>query len=570
LVPGRSYDLAARRAGHRQPRAVSAGADAAGENVFREAPVTRADDQDERARARGAEGWMPEIEEIRRRRELAAAMGGREKVERQRASGRLTVRERIDRLADRGSFAEIGALTGFGDYDGDGRLISIVPANFVAGTARIDGRTVMLGADDFTVRGGSGDAAIHAKQIYSEQYASQLRLPIVRLLDGASGGGSVKMAQDAGYTYLPVNPAWDAVVDNLSLVPVVAACLGPVVGLGAARLVMSHLAVMASGVGQLFTAGPPVVRGGTGEDLAKEELGGAAVHRRNGTIERFAATEDDAFEIIRGFLSYLPRSVHELPPVTRCGDPADRREEALAAAVPRSGRQPYRIKPIMEAIFDRGSVFTYTEYGGATVTALARLDGHPVGILATDPHKGTTMSVEGALAITRLADLCETFHLPIVSLTDQGGITIGRVAEERGTIRHGARAIAAVYQARVPQAEVIVRRVYGVAGAGIVNRHRAGRSWAWPSGDWGSLPVAGGVEAAFRAELAKAGDPGAEIERIRRALTAIGSPFRTAERFGVQDLIDPRDTRPLLCAWVHEAYRVLPELTGRPSFGTRP
>jgi acetyl-CoA carboxylase carboxyltransferase component len=513
---------------------------------------------------------MPEIEEIRRRRERAAAMGGHQKVERQRASGRLTVRERIERLADAGSFAEIGVLTGFADYDGDGRLISILPANFVAGTARIGGRTVMLGADDFTVRGGSGDAAIHAKQIYSEQYASQMRLPIVRLLDGASGGGSVKMAADAGYTYLPVNPAWDAVVDNLSLVPVVAACLGPVVGLGAARLVMSHLAVMVSGVGQLFTAGPPVVRGGTGENLTKEELGGAGVHRRNGTIERFAATEDDAFEVIRAFLSYLPGSVHELPPVAARGDPAGRREEALAAAVPRSGRKPYAIKPIMEAIFDRGSVFPYAEYGGATVTALAHLDGHPVGVLATDPRKGTTMSVEGAQAIMRLADLCETFHLPIVSLTDQGGITIGRAAEERGTIRHGARAIAAVYQARVPQAEVIVRRVYGVAGAGIVNRHRAGRSWAWPSGDWGSLPVQGGVEAAFRAQLEKAGDPGAEIERIRRTLAAIGSPFRTAERFGVQDIIDPRDTRPLLCAWVRDAYRVLPELTGRPSFGTRP
>jgi acetyl-CoA carboxylase carboxyltransferase component len=333
---------------------------------------------------------------------------------------------------------------------------------------------------------------------------------------------------------------------------------------------MSHLAVMVTGVGQLFTAGPPVVRGGTGEDLTKEELGGAGVHRGNGTIERFADTEDDAFGVIRGFLSYLPGSVHEIPPHRPCDDPAGRRDQALAAAVPRNSRTPYRIRPIMEAIFDRGSVFTYAEYGGATVTALARLDGHPVGVLATDPYKGTTMSVEGAQAITRLVDLCETFHLPIVSLTDQGGITIGRVAEERGTIRHGARAIAAMYQARIPQAELIVRRVYGVAGAGIVNRHRAGRSWAWPSGDWGSLPVQGGVEAAFRAQLEQAEDPEAEIERIRHTLAAIGSPFRTAERFGVQDMIDPRDSRPLLCAWVREAYRVLPGLTGRPSFGTRP
>ncbi|HEY7487637.1 MAG TPA: carboxyl transferase domain-containing protein [Streptosporangiaceae bacterium] len=514
--------------------------------------------------------WTPEVEEIRRRRELARDMGGPEKVARQRSSGRRTVRERIDALVDPGSFAEIGALTGFGDYDDAGALRSVLPANFVAGTARLDGRPVTVGADDFTVRGGSGDAAIHAKQIFAEQYAGELRLPVVRLLDGASGGGSVKMAQEAGYTYLPVNPAWDAVVGNLSLVPVVAACLGPVVGLGAARLVMSHLAVMVRGVGQLFTAGPPVVRGGTGEDLTKEELGGAAVHLRNGTIERFAEDEDEAFEIIRRFLSYLPSSVHEPPPVSPCDDPADRREESLIGAVPRNPRLPYRIGPILEAIFDDGSVFTYAEYGGATVTALARLGGHPVGVLATDPYRGSTMSVEGAQAVTRLVDLCETFHLPIVSLTDQGGLTVGRVAEERGTIRYGARAIAAIYQARVPQAELIVRRVYGVGGAGIVNRHRAGRSWAWPSGDWGSLPVQGGVEAAFRAHLQTAADPEAEIDRIRRTLAAIGSPFRTAERFGVQDLIDPRDSRPLLCGWVRDAYRVLPELTGPPSFGARP
>ena len=413
-----------------------------------------------------AAGWFAEIAEIRRRRELALAMGGPDKVRRQVTSGRLTVRERIDRLADAGSFAEIGVLTGFGDYDADGRLVAVQPANFVAGTASVGGRRVMIGADDFTVRGGSGDAAIHAKQIYSEQYAADLRLPVIRLLDGASGGGSVKSILDSGYTYVPVNPAWDAVVGNLSLVPVVAACLGPVVGLGAGRLVMSHLAVMVTGIGQLFTAGPPVVRGGTGEDLTKEELGGSAVHRRNATIERFASAEDEAFAIIRGFLSYLPASVHEIPPVQACDDPAGRRDESLATAVPRSPRLPYRIGPVLDAIFDRGSVFSYAEYGGATVTALARLDGRPVGVLATDPYRGTTMSLEGAQAITRLVDLCETFHLPIVSLTDQGGITIGRVAEERGTIRYAARAIASVYQARVPQAELIVRRVYGVGRRG--------------------------------------------------------------------------------------------------------
>ena len=282
------------------------------------------------------------------------------------------------------------------------------------------------------------------------------------------------------------------------------------------------------------------------------------------------ASEEEAFAVVRAFLSYLPDSVFGTPPVSACGDPVDRRDDVLLGAVPRNARTPYRIDPILQAVFDAGSVFRYAEYGGAMVTALARLDGHPVGVVATDPFKGATMSVEGAQAITRLVDLCETFHLPIVVLTDQAGMTIGSAAERRGTLRHGARAIAAIYQARVPQAELILRRVYGVGGAGIVNRHRAGRSWAWPSGDWGSLPMQGGVEAAFSAQLAAAADPERELERLRTQLAAVTSPFRTAERFGVQDLIDPRDSRALLCAWVADAYRVLPELAGPPAFGTRP
>src|SRR5580692_2272080 len=212
-------------------------------------PVTAPDQAAAPPGEPAADGWAAEVAEIEHRRELGRAMGGPSKVARQRDAGRLTVRERIERLADPGSFAEIGALTGFADYDAEGRLVSVLPANFVAGTARIDGRPVLIGADDFTVRGGSGDAAIHAKQVFSEQYANQMRLPVVRLLDGASGGGSVKMATDAGYTYVPVNPAWDAVVDNLSVIPVVALCLGPTVGLGAGRLVMSHLSVLVEKLG---------------------------------------------------------------------------------------------------------------------------------------------------------------------------------------------------------------------------------------------------------------------------------------------------------------------------------
>ncbi|ATY13501.1 hypothetical protein CU254_26035 [Amycolatopsis sp. AA4] len=519
----------------------------------------------------GSDGdWAAEVAEIERRRRSALNMGGPAKVARQHANGKLDARQRIEALADPGSFAEIGALAGFTARDDHSSAPEFTPANFVAGTAKIDGRKAVLGVDDFTLRAGSGDAAIHDKQIFAERYANEMRLPVVRLLDGASGGGSVKMISEAGYTYVPVNPGWDAVVDNLSVVPVVAAGLGPTVGLGAARMVMSHLSILVDGIGQMFTAGPPIVAGGTGERLTKEELGGAGIHRRNGAVERIVPDEQAAFDVIRRFLSYLPSSVYELPPVTASHDPTDRRDESLLGAVPRNPRRAYDATALLNAVFDAGSVFRYAEYGDGTLTALARLDGHPVGVIAADPTLGATMSAEGALAVTRLVDLCETFHLPLVSLTDQAGMTIGAAAEKAATIRHGARAITAVYQARVPQAELIVRRVFGVGGAGIINRHRASRSWAWPSGTWGSLPSRGGIEAAFRAQIEQADDPAAELARISDELAALSSPFRTAERFGVQDIIDPRDSRPLLCDWIHDAYRLLPDKLGRPSFGTRP
>src|SRR5699024_9665836 len=240
----------------------------------------------------------------------------------------------------------------------------------------------------------------------------------------------------------------------------------------AARLAMSHLAILVEGLGQSFTAGPPVVLGGTGENLTKEQLGGADIHRGNGSVERIAPAGPTAFAVMRQFPRYLPGSVFETPPVVASSDAADRREQSLLGAIPRNQRQPYVIGPILDAIFDAGSVFSYAEYGDSTVTALARLDGHPVGVITTDPMKGAAMSVEGAQAVGRLVDLCETFHLPIVSLTDQAGVNIGSVAESRATIRAGTRAIAAIYQSRVPQAEIILRRVYGVGGAGIINRHR--------------------------------------------------------------------------------------------------
>ncbi|HEY7348092.1 MAG TPA: carboxyl transferase domain-containing protein [Ktedonobacterales bacterium] len=514
--------------------------------------------------------WQPEIDELHQREHLARRMGGEEKVARHHAQGRLTVRERIEALLDAGTFHEVGALAGAAEYS-EGRLTAFRPANFVVGTGAIEGRKVVVGGDDFTVRGGAADASVVGKQIYAEQLANSLQMPIVRLVDGTGGGGSVKLLEQHGHTYVPANPGWDYVVDNLSLVPVAAACLGSVAGLGAARLVASHFSVMVAGTAQLFVAGPPVVKFGMGEDLTKEELGGADIHRYSGSVDVIVQTEYEAFAQIRRFLSYLPQNVFQLPPVQPSQDPPHRRDEFLLSAIPRNRRQPYRIRPILAALFDTGSVFELAHYGRATVTALARLDGHPVGVVAADPFiGGGGLTVEGSEAMIRLVDLCQTFHLPIVTLTDQPGLVIGRSAERRGTIRYGVRAIAAVYQATVPAGEIIIRRAFGVGGAGMTNRHRFVQRYAWPSGDWGSLPIEGGLEVAYRSELEASDDPTALASEIRARLDAVRSPFRTAERFGIEEIIDPRDSRPLLCEWVHDAYRLLPAQSGRPSHGTRP
>ncbi len=515
--------------------------------------------------------WQPELDELHRREQLAYEMGGPEKVAKHHSQGRLTVRERIETLLDPGTFHESGTLAGSAEYDSTGQLTAFRPANFIMGTGRIAGRKVAVGGDDFTVRGGAADAAIMGKQVYAEQLANNLQIPLVRLVDGTGGGGSVKMLEDSGYTYVPANPAWDLVVDNLSKVPVVALALGSVAGLGAARLAASHFSILVEGTSQLFVAGPPVVKFGVGEDLSKEELGGAAIHRQSGAVDVVVKSEQEAFDLTRRFLAMLPQSVFHLPPLVECDDPADRRDESLLSAIPRNRRRPYQVRPLLSKIFDNDSVLELARYGGATVTALARLSGHPVGVVAADPYiAGGGLTVEGADAMIRLVDLCETFHLPLVVLTDQPGLVIGRTAERRGTIRHGVRAISAIYQASVPTAEVIVRRVFGVGGAGMTNRHRFVQRYAWPSGDWGSLPVEGGIEVAYRREIEASADPVGLVARLREQFEGVRSPFRTAEHFGIEEIIDPRDTRPLLCEWVKDAYALLPAQPGRPSFGTRP
>lgn len=497
--------------------------------------------------------WQDEVDELRHREQLAREMGGPEKVERQRAAGRLTVRDRIDLLLDPGTFNEIGALAGKADYE-DGQLASFTPANFVLGRGQIDGRFVVVGGDDFTVRGGAADAAIYQKQIHAEKMANELRLPIVRLVDGTGGGGSVKSLEQMGRTYVPFNPGWELIVDNMSKVPVVGLALGPVAGLGAARVVTSHYSLMVKGISQLFVAGPPLVAK-LGEHIDKEQLGGSSIHTSNGSVDDEVETENEAMERTRAFLSYLPSSVFALPDRIANDDPAHRREEWLIGAIPKDRRKPYHARNIIASLTDGDSFFEIGRgWGRSAVTGLARLHGWPVAVLASDPkHYAGGWTADASQKVVRFVDLADTFHLPFVHLVDQPGFLIGTAGEKASTIRHGARALAAIYQASVPWCSVILRKAYGVAGAGHQNHSRLSYRYAWPSGDWGSLPLEGGIEAAYRAELEISDDPVSLRAEIEERLNVVRSPFRSAEAFMIEQLIDPRDTRRLLCEFAQLA-----------------
>lgn len=535
----------------------------------------------------GADGaiWQAEIDQIDRRRELAQEMGGSDRVQQQHDRGNLTVRERIALLTDEGSFRERGVLSGAGYYDDDGQLVGFHPSGTVMGTAKIEGRPVAVSGGDFTARPRSGSLAerekggkvrIHSggdKQGHIEAIAQELKIPMIRLIDGF--GADIRATAEMGRTYLP-ELYWPLRWGKLlSEVPVVSAALGSVAGLPAAEVPASHFSVMVRGSSQVFAGGPPLVARSMGDVLTKEELGGYEVHARNsGVVDNDAADEADALAQIRRFLSYLPSNVHQLPPVAESDDPIDRRDERLASIVPKHRNRGYNTRRMVEMVVDSGSFFEMARYyGRSQVTGFARIGGMPIGVLANDPmHYGGAMGAKEARKFEKFVDLCDVFHLPIVNFADQPGFLIGRPGESAGTLRAGVRAAAAINDSQVPWATVVVRRLYGVAGGAHQDFSRFCYRFAWPSGEWGSLPIEGGVAAAYRREIEAADDPIAHRTAIEERLIALRDPFAAAEAFAVEDIVDPRDTRPMLAEWLQLAYETqLPSQLGvRVRYGMRP
>ena len=515
--------------------------------------------------------WENDVREIERRRHLAKQQGGPEGIARQHAKGRLTIRERVDALLDPASFQEQGKATALPEYDEKDELTGYVPANYVVGFGKIDQRRIVVGGEDFTLKGGSPNAAGLRKSVYAEHLAVHYKLPLVRLLEG--GGGSVKGSGRRGGTVgepVYAQPRFKIIADAMGKVPIVSAALGAVAGFPAGRLVASHFSVMTRHTAQVLIGGPALVERALGVRLTKDELGGVDVHSVSGIVDNIAEDEHDAFRQIRQFLSYLPGNVWERAPRTVCKDSPERTEEALLDIVPQDSNAPFDMRAIIKMVMDTDSVFEIgATYGPSQIAALARLDGQPVGVLGNDcQHYAGAMTAEAAQKYRRFVEMCDMFHLPIVNFVDQPGFMIGPEAERAGTIRYGMAAVAAAVQASVPWASILVHKGFGVATAAHFSENAYVLSW--PSVESGALPLEGGVAVAFHREIAAAEDPDAKRKELEGKLREARSPFPRAESFAVNELIDPRETRPCLCEWIDWIQPLLETLTGPVQFDIRP
>ncbi|WP_217133836.1 acyl-CoA carboxylase subunit beta [Leucobacter chinensis] len=474
-------------------------------------------------------------------------------MQRQHDQGRRTIRERIASLAEQ--FTEVGEFAGFTERDAAGNPTRRLPSSYVCGLATVDGREVALGGEDFTVRAG-------APQTYLDRYkggmggfvedlASEYKIPLVLFMEGI--GGDVSSQDEVGHSYLVSSLSWKRSIDLLGEVPVLVAVLGSAAGGTAGRSVLSHFSVISEG-SVLFAGGPPVVKRALGRDVHKHDLGGAAMHTSvSGAIDNLATDETDAIQQIRTVLSYLPQNVWELPARGERDDPVDRSCDEILDIIPENRRRPYQMRKVMEAIADRDSFFEMgAGWGSAIITAFARIDGISVGLIGNNPmHLAGALDASAAEKQVRFTDLCNTFHLPIVNFVDVPGFMVGPDAERANVVRWGMRTIQALVEAEVPIVTIHVRKAYGMAVSATADPDALGLRIAWPSAEWGDMPIEGGVEAGFRREIDAADDPDAFRREIEQRMLEAADPWKTVEAFGMEMMIDPRETRGVIAKFLN-------------------
>ncbi|MCK9274338.1 MAG: hypothetical protein M0P57_04530 [Syntrophales bacterium] len=487
--------------------------------------------------------WREKIEELKKRRDTALEMGGSEKVLRQHDQGKLTARERLSLLFDNGEFSEYGLLA----MSASERLKAEnkkTPADAViVGYGKINGRMSFGIAEDFTVLGGSVGKVHWLKNWRTVQLAQKTKIPIVWMMDGA--GARSEETINMG---LPHVSHFLEIAKLSGIAPQVAIAMGPCSGDSSLQVSLIEFIIMVKGHGELFAGGPPVVYTAIGEVVSKEDLGGSKIHCRiSGLGDNEAQSDEEAIAMAKEYLSYMPLNAYEYPPYMETSDPVDRMDEELLDIVPIGRKRPYDMKRIIRCIVDDGKFFEIKPlFAQSLITTLARMGGHTVGIIANQPLvKSGAIDYKAAAKYRHFADLCGAYHIPIIFLTDVPGVMTGSEAERNGTLRAGLACAYSLAYADVPIITVVIKRAFGYGGSAM-GGYEAGQAavFAWPTADFGAIPAAGGILAAYKKVIDAAPDPEAKIRELQEQFAALGGPYGAAADFNVDDVIDPRETRP--------------------------
>jgi len=486
-------------------------------------------------------------EEVAAQRARALQMGGGEAVAKQHAAGKLTARERIDRLFDAGTFTEIGVHATHAGIAPDLAGKHTPADGVITGFGHVDGRPASVIAYDFTVMAGSMGRNAETKCNRAREIAYTKRIPMIWLIDSA--GARIQEA---------IGSRWFAGSGLLfreqsiysGVVPQVAAMVGPGAAGTAYIPALADFVPMVKGTSNMALGGPPLVKAIVGEDITAEELGGSKVHCEISGVGDLEVEDDDAcIRAIKEYLGFFPSHNQEQPPVVACDDPVDRRDESLLTIMPDSARRAYDIKKVIRAVVDHGRMFEIKPgWAKNIVTALARLNGRPVGIVANQPMVlGGALDVDSADKAARFIMLCDAFGIPLVFLQDVPGFMVGSKVERAGIIRHGAKMLYAVSEATVPKLTVVLRKAYG-AGYFVM----CGRAYepdlivAWPTAEISVMGPEGGTNIVYRREIAAATNPDEERSRRVDDFRKLISPYIAAGAALIDDVIDPRETRPVL------------------------
>jgi acetyl-CoA carboxylase carboxyltransferase component len=486
----------------------------------------------------------PLVDDLHARRAAARLGGGEAKIARQHAQDKLTARERVELLIDAGTFTELGLHAGI-HHSVRGLEDKEAPADgVITGYGKVDGRLVAVAAYDFTVMAGSMGITGELKVTRLRELALTKRIPFVWLLDSAGA----RIQEAVGSLFAGSGHLFREEVVASGVIPQVAALMGPCAAGTAYIPGLADFVPMVRGRGSMALAGPHLVRAAVGEDVTQEELGGSRVHcRRSGVGDLEVADDEECITRIKEYLSYFPSHCEAAPPVRESADPADRMDEELLDVLPDSNRKPYDMYEVIRRIVDDGEWFDLKpQWAKTVITCLARMGGRPVGIVANQPKQlGGILDNDSADKAARFVTLCDAFGIPLLFLVDVPGFMVGTKVEAAGIIRHGAKMLHAVAAATVPKVTVVVRKAYG-AGYYVMN----GRAYepdlivAWPSAEISVMGAEGAVEIVFRRMVEEAEDPVAKRAELIAAYQELIDVYRAAGNDMIDDVIDPRETRP--------------------------